>query len=224
MRSITFETDEFYHVFNRGNNKRPIFLDEFDLLRFLQSMREFNTVEPIGSIYENFFRKKELGDSIFKQQKLVDLVCYCLNPNHFHLTVKQLVDDGVRRFMHRVGTGFTKYFNQKYKTSGALFQGRYKALHVDSNEYLLHLSAYVNLNNRVHGALGSSTSKLSKTSWDEYTNHERGQTKDRDLCNKEIILAQFRNPAGYREFAESSLLTMTIKERKDTERILKLGS
>ncbi|MEK7154047.1 MAG: transposase, partial [Patescibacteria group bacterium] len=154
MRSITFETDEFYHVFNRGNNKRPIFLDEFDLLRFLQSMREFNTVEPIGSIYENFFRKKELGDSIFKQQKLVDLVCYCLNPNHFHLTVKQLVDDGVRRFMHRVGTGFTKYFNQKYKTSGALFQGRYKALHVDSNEYLLHLSAYVNLNNRVHGALG----------------------------------------------------------------------
>ncbi|MDP3697080.1 MAG: transposase, partial [Candidatus Taylorbacteria bacterium] len=164
MRNLEFTTGEFYHLFNRGNNKRGVFLDKYDLNRFFLSMREFNTYKPIGSIYEQSF-KKEGADST-KNTKLVDFICYCLNPNHFHFALKQLKDDGITKFMHRLGTGYTKYFNQRHENSGALFQGRYKAKHIDSNEYLLHLSAYINLNPEAH-QLGSST---SKSSWEEYIN------------------------------------------------------
>jgi putative transposase len=149
-------------VFNRGVDKRKIFLDQQDLERFFQSMKEFNTLEPIGSIYENSFRKNsKLGDPISKFPKLVDFICYCLNPNHYHFILKQNIDNGIEKFMHRLGIGYTMFFNKENERSGALFQGRYKAIHIDSNEYLLHLSAYVNLNERIH-ELGDS---ISKSSW-----------------------------------------------------------
>ena len=129
MRNIQFISGEYYHIFNRGNNKRAIFLDKYDLNRFFLSMREFNTDKPIGSIYERSFRKEESG--LIKDKKIVDFICYCLNPNHFHFAIKQVGDNGIIKFMHRLGTGYTKYFNQKYENSGALFQGRYKAKHID---------------------------------------------------------------------------------------------
>src|SRR3989344_7211266 len=144
MRKIEFVESEFYHVYNRGNNKRVIFNKPFDLDRFLTSIEYFNNVESIGSIYEeSLFRDKKLGGSTSKlglgSEKLVDIVAYCLNPNHFHFILKQLSVDGIQKFMHRLGTGYTMYFNEKYKNSGSLFQGRYQAIHVNSNEYLLHL-------------------------------------------------------------------------------------
>ena len=177
-------------------------------------MSEFNSAKPIGSIYENSFREKE-KKLVSEQDKLVDFVCYCLNPNHYHFVLKQLTDNGISQFMHKVSTGFTNYFNLKYKLSGSLFQGRFRALHVNSNEYLLHLSAYVNLNDKVH-QLRSSTPKLSKSSWGEYKNYENG------FCNKKIILEQFKDHGSYEVFAESALLT--IQNRKEMERSLSLGS
>ena len=154
MRNLEFTTEEYYHIFNRGNNKREVFLEKYDLDRFFLSMQEFNSVNPIGSIYERRFEKEKLDSEL----KLVEFVCYCLNPNHYHFLVKQLVDHGIAKFMHRLGTGYTKYFNQKYENIGSLFQGTYKAKHIDTNEYLLHLSAYINLNSKAH-QLGSLASK-----------------------------------------------------------------
>ncbi len=100
--------------------------------------------------------------------------------------------------MKRLGCGYTNYFNIKYKRSGVLFQGKFKAAHIDSNKYLLHASAYVNLNNRVHKIKNIA----SKSSWNEYT--KTSCTKD-SLCKKEIILNQFRNRKEYKSFAENSL-------------------
>ena len=120
--------------------------------------------------------------------------------------------------MHRLGTGYTRYFNDKNKRTGSLFQGRFKSVHIDSNEYLLHSSAYVNLNDRVH-QLGSSTSKLvkSRSSWGEYT----GESKS-NFCCKDIILEQFRNAKEYQRFAESSLESILERKAdlKDMERYL----
>lgn len=205
MRNLEFATGEFYHVFNRGNNKREVFLENYDLNRFFLSMREFNTDEPIGSIYEQSFKKESA--STVKNTKLVDFICYCLNPNHFHFALKQLRDDGVVKFMHRLGTGYTKYFNQKYENSGSLFQGTYKAKHINTNEYLLHLSAYINLNPEAH-RLGSLA---SKSSWEEYVN----PSNIKGLCNKEIILSQFKNIPEYEKFAKDSL--KITKEKKELE-------
>ena len=143
-RKVNLVQGEHYHVYNRGVDKRKIFSDKSDLIRFFQSMREFNTENPIGSLYENQFVKKKLGDS---SSKLVQFVAYCLNPNHYHFILTPLVDKGIEKFMQRLGTGYTMYFNEKDKRSGSLFQGKFKSKHIHSNEYLLRVSAYVNLNN-----------------------------------------------------------------------------
>lgn len=224
QRKTAFVEGEYYHIYNRGVDKRNIFLDDDDLDRFLQSMLEFNVIEPIGSIYENSFDKDrcntQLGGSTSKlgevEGKLVDFIAYCLNPNHYHFLVMQTADRGIEKFMHRLSTGYTMYFNEKEKRSGALFQGRFKAVHIDSNKYLLHASAYVNLNDRVH-QLGGSTSKLmkSRSSWEEYTDKSK---KANIFCEKDIILGQFRNTAEYKKFAISSLDDI-VKKKRDPEEI-----
>ncbi len=208
MRKTQFANNEYYHILNRGVDKREIFNDYEDLTRFLQGMDEFNTIEPIGSLFENFYRK----DKKEKQKKLVNFICYCLNPNHYHFILEQITDKGIEKFMHRLGIGYTMFFNKKYDRNGSLFQGGYKDIHINSNEYLLHLSAYVNLNNRVH-RLGDSISKFkSKSSWEEYENNFDG------FCKKDIILGQFKNTSEYQEFVENSL--ENILEKKKLEKLL----
>lgn len=210
MRKTQFENDNYYHIYGRGVDKRDIFLDSTDLERFFQSMEEFNTINPIGSIFQNSFRKKQLGPSGSKLgTPTVEFTAYCLNPNHYHLLVKQLQDGGISNFMNRLSAGYTKYFNYKYKRSGYLFQGEFKAVHIDSNEYLLHLNIYVNLNPLVHGLRPAG----SKSSWEEYIG-ERGE----DFCEKDIILEQFKGVDDYKKFAEESL--QSIRERKELEKYL----
>ena len=206
MRKVKFSEGEFYHIYNRGVDKRPIFLDIEDMNRFHKSMEEFNVEKPIGSIFENSFVKK---DKIGKRaSKLVNFVSYCLNPNHYHFILEQVLDNGIEKFLQRLGTGYTKYFNNKYNRSGCLFQGTFKSSHINSNEYLLHVSAYVNLNNRVH-QIGYK--KLSRNSWNEYI----GKVED-NFCKKDIIVGQFKNQEEYKSFAETSLVD--ILKRKETEK------
>ncbi len=209
MRKEKIITREHYHVFNRGVDKREIFMEEDDLCRFYQSMMEFNVIDPIGSIYEKIFYADKPPKT--KTKKLVNFISYCLNPNHFHFILEQLVDNGISRFMHRLSCGYTNYFNEKYNRSGALFQGRFKAKHVDSNEYLLYLSAYVNLNNEVH-QLGRPDSKNKiKSSWKEYATHKKS------FCEKGIILNQFNQIKDYNSFAKDALELMVEKKRSDKE-------
>ena len=212
MRKTLFVNGEYYHIFNRGADKRVVFLGRDSFARFLQGMKEFNTIVPIGSIYENSFHKKDqLGNLVsqltVQQKRLVAVVCYCLNPNHYHFILQQLEDRGIEKFMHRMGVGYTKYFNKKHERTGVLFEGPFKAIHVDSNEYLLYLSAYVNLNNWAHRLRNG----VSKSSWEEYTG--RG-----DFCEKEIVLGQFQSVSEYKDFALSALQVM--QGRKDMEKLL----
>lgn len=201
-RKTPFIDGEFYHIYNRGVDKRQIFLERADFDRFLQSIIIFNSTEPVGSILEYYFYRK-IGRPMSKS-RLVDVICYCLNPNHFHLLLRQRENGGLGEFIRRVGGGYTKYFNHKYKRSGVLFQGGSKSIHVDSNEYLLHASAYINLNNKVHRLQG----RLFLSSWEEYLNPSR-----HSLCAKDIILKQFKNSHEYKDFAEASL--HDILERKE---------
>ena len=219
MRKTRFVNGEIYHVYNRGTDKRIIFSDNEDVERFIQSMEEFNVIEPIGSIYENSFILKSNHVTVLKSQgkkeKLVNFIAYCLNPNHYHFLLEQVADRGIEKFMQRLGNGYTKYFNNKNKRSGVLFQGKFKSVHIDSNEYLLHVSAYVNLNNRVH-KLGHRMSKLeivkSRSSWGEYM----GDNKlGNGFCKKDIILGQFKNVDDYRNFAEHSLKFTLSHRGKD---------
>ena len=207
VRRHNFALGEYYHVYNRGVEKRDIFVDPHDLKRFFQSMLEFNSLDPIGSLYEHSFFKEK--PEVLKP--LVHFIAYCLNPNHYHFILTPVVDKGIEKFMQRFGTGYTKYFNSRYRRSGTLFQDKFKSAHIGSNEYLLHVSAYVNLNNRVH-QLGSKASKLVKSSWTEYISSGSVGI----MCKTDIVLDQFRSLGEYKEFALSSL--DNIIERKQQEK------
>ncbi|OGF80892.1 hypothetical protein A2930_03770 [Candidatus Giovannonibacteria bacterium RIFCSPLOWO2_01_FULL_45_34] len=210
MKRPIFVTGEYYHIYNRGVDRRQLFSDKSDLDRFLESMDEFNSIKPIGSIYENSFLNSDIQEKR-KSKKLVQFICYCVNPNHYHFVLKQVSDGGISEFMKRLGGGYTWYFNNKNKRSGALFQGLFKAVHVDTNDYLLHLSAYVNLNFRVH-KLGGETAKLLKSSWEEYAGN-----KQKNFCHKNVILEQFKNKEEYKDFCEESLDSILEQKQKQKE-------
>lgn len=211
MRKTPFVTGEIYHIFNRGTDHRDIIKDVFDRQRFLQSMEEFNVVEPIGSIYAQQFNQLSTPTtkSDKPKERLVNIVAYCINPNHFHLILEQVAEKGIEKFMQKLGGGYTRYFNERHKRTGVLFQGKFKAVHVDSDEYLLFVSAYVNLNDRIHGA----PKDMVYSSWNEYM----GKNDDKDRCSKGIILDRFKNREEYRKFAEDVARETKRRREEDKE-------
>ncbi len=123
------------------------------------------------------------------------------------------MDDGIQKFMHKLSTGYTNYFNEKYKRSGSLFQGKYKAIHINSNKYLLNLSAYVNLNFKVHKGLNKQwMNSLNISSFKEYI----GET-GKSVCKKDVILGQFNSPKEYKNFCEEILPKMIQKKEEEKE-------
>lgn len=145
MNRPPFETGQVYHIYNRGTDKRKIFLDSADYMRFTNGLIEFNNENPSLNVrYKN-----SIGVPIHEVQpreKLVEIFAYCLMPNHYHLMLRQMKDNGISLFMKKVGTGYTMYFNMKEERSGALFQGRFKSVLIDRDEYLRYLPHYIHLN------------------------------------------------------------------------------
>lgn len=135
----------YYHIYNRGVEKRLIFLDEQDCHVFLRYIKLYLSPEE---------RIREMGNTELKVRRFVnlnlendvDLACFALMPNHFHLLLKNKTEYGVRRFMQRLTTAYVMYFNHKYKRVGALFQNIYKASPILKDSYLLHLSRYIHNN------------------------------------------------------------------------------
>lgn len=217
MRKTKFIAGQFYHIYNRGVDKRTIFEDPEDLLRFMETMKEFNREDTVGSLYEARRIKVKFRGSTSKNKKLVNFVAYCLNQNHYHFILEPLIENGIQKFMHKLSTGYTMYFNEKNKRSGALFQGRYKSVHVNNNEYLLHLSVYVNLNDRVHKNLNKPwMEKYPFSSFDEFVGKQKGKL----VCSSGIILDQFLSRPKYKMYAEDVL--PDIIRRKKSEKDLKV--
>jgi putative transposase len=143
VRLLSFSKDEIYHCYNRGVDKRVIFTDQQDYIYFLKLLRHFNTSEVLGSL------------RMVEHQTPVDppvtILSYCLLPNHFHLVLRCNIDQpSFSKYMQRVSGGYTMYFNNKFERSGSLFQGKFKAKHVGTDEYLRTVLAYVYHNNIVH--------------------------------------------------------------------------
>jgi len=149
MRKDPLITGLYYHIYNRGVDKRDIFIDKADIDRFFLSVKEFNAVKPIGSIKERLIELKE-SSGVQPPKPLVSIVCYCFNPNHFHFILKQEVDGGISEFFKRLLGGYTTYFNLTHKRSGALFQGRFKSNLINDNAYFLKIRPYVHMNHLVH--------------------------------------------------------------------------
>ena len=143
------ELMEIYHVLNRGVDKRQIFMDKQDYLRFIHDLYEFNDQDRVETTYHRF-RDYGANGKVSKDRKprklLVDILAFCIMPNHYHLMVSPKIENGIPRFMKKVNAGYAKYFNQKYERTGTLFQGRYKKILVTDNTHFLHLPFYIHFN------------------------------------------------------------------------------
>lgn len=223
-KKVQFVNEEYFHVYNRGVDKRKIFRDEKDHFKFLRNLKDFNDdsyyeqrIKELKSKSEKF--KKESRSFLIEKEKTVSVVAYSLLPNHFHLILKQVTDNGVPNFMHKVGTSFTNFFNKKNDRSGYLFQGLYKAIHINSDAYLLWLSGYVNGNVEIHGI-----EKAENYRWSSYDAF-LGKRKDEILGDIDIILSRFKTPEEYKKsvdevIEQSKNRKKMVKKEKETEKYL----
>jgi putative transposase len=165
MKKPQFIEDNIYHIYNRGVEKRNIFLDDEDYFRFIHNLYEFNDESPVVNVKYYFNTEKMNGKPphVNKERKprklLVDLLLFTLMPNHFHFLVRQKEKNGIVKFMQKLGTGYTMYFNQKQKRVGGLFQGRFKAINIDREVHFIHLPHYIHTN-PLSLNYGGSTSRL----------------------------------------------------------------
>ena len=146
MKRPQFVTEEIYHIYNRGVEKRTICMDKSDYFRFVHGLYEFNDTAPSQNIFYKLPNLRSYEVGLRKKEPLVEIMCFCLMPNHYHLLLKQLVENGITLFMRKLGTGYTNYFNLKHKRVGALFQGIFKAVRVKREPHLLYLPHYIHLN------------------------------------------------------------------------------
>src|SRR3989344_3757415 len=134
-RTLVFSQNEFYHIYNRGTEKRIIFSIKADYERFIALLYLCNGIE---NIHLNNLPRLSLAERLLSDQTdpIVNIVAYCLMPNHFHLMLQERVDKGISRFMQKVITGYTMYFNKRNERTGVLFQGKFKATHANQENFL----------------------------------------------------------------------------------------
>lgn len=142
-RNLSFSVGEYYHIYNRGTDKRDIFLDKADKDRFIKLLFVANGTNPfvfrdfpIGLPYVEFDRGEQLAS----------IGAYCLMPNHFHILLKENNDGGITKLLNKILTSYSSYFNKKYKRTGRLFEGTFKAIHITEDNYLKYLLSYIHLN------------------------------------------------------------------------------
>jgi putative transposase len=138
LRKVNFAEGEFYHLYNRGTEKRKIFLNRKDYNYFLSLMYVCNSTKSI--------EKRNLGKSFDRGETIVDIGAYCLMPNHFHILIHEKIEGGISKYMLKLMTGYTMYFNQKYKRTGKLYEGIFKASHIGRDNYLKYIYSYIHLN------------------------------------------------------------------------------
>lgn len=210
MRSLKISPGEHYHIYNRGMGKQTIFHDKGDRLRFIflilycQSRIKFQNIYRLVREFSKTLKCSADSEEIAKNRN-VELVAFCLMPNHFHLLLKETEEGGVGQYMQRVLNAYTKYFNTKYEKSGHLFQGPYKAVHITDDQQLLYLSAYIHKNS---------------PDWETYvwSSYQDFVEKNRwgNLLTTGVIIDRYENKDEYKSFVQTS----TAKEPLDELNVL----
>lgn len=170
----------------------PIFNDKWNYRRFIKTFiyYQIQGPKPKFSIFSPENHNLDTG------KRIVEIICYCLMPNHFHFLLQQKVEGGITEFVSKLSNSYTKYFNTKNQRVGPLLQGEFKSVHIETNEQLLHLSRYIHLNPLV----GFVTKTLDNYQWSSYPEYA-GEIKD-NFCLKEIILGQFKSKEDYIQFVQ----------------------
>ena len=205
MRKTILSINHVYHIYNRGVEKRKIFLDSADYSRFVSILKhclDYNYPYSLLKLRLKQAESPEKKQKVLLQLEtkrinpLVEIFSFCLMPNHYHLILKQLINDGITTFMHRIGTGYAGYFNIRQKRSGRLFEGNFKAIMVKTDEQLIHLSRYQHLNPQSLGII--KPKKLINYPWSSLSTY-LGDKKF-SFIKPGIVLSAFKNPKSYLNF------------------------
>ncbi len=199
-RKTILATNEVYHVYNRGVEKRPIFLNKRDYGRFLELIQYYRFLDcPVK--FSSFSRlgtdnKAYIFKNLQKTSKyLVDIHAFCLMPNHIHLLLKQLEDKGISKFMAKITNGFSHYFNTRHERVGHLFQGNFGAVRIENEEQYIHVSRYIHLN-----PVSSYLTEIANLEKYEYSSYPEYLGKKNGFCNTTPIISHFKNQEEYRKF------------------------
>lgn len=187
-RIIPLINNQIYHVYNRGVEKRKIFENRRSYIRFMQTMEYYQLQGPKPK-FSNFTKLFELNPD----DKIIDILCYCLMPNHFHLLIKQLRENGISEFVSKLSNSYTKYYNVKFKRVGPLLQGQFKAVFIENDEQLMHVSRYIHLN-PIASFLVNDIGEYEWSSYSQYIGKAQG------FCVKEEILSLFKSALKYKQF------------------------
>lgn len=195
-------TNEYYHVFNRGINKQPIFLGIGDYHRATDILQFYSFASSKLRFSKFLLLPREgriaLWDRVRKGNKrLVEIVCYCMMPNHFHFLLKQAEENGISKFMAILQNSYTRYFNTKYRKMGPILQGQFRAVRMEDDSQLLHVSRYIHLN-PYSSFVVKKLDDLKRYPWSSFPEYI-GETTT-NICNKEIILTNFKSSVDYQQF------------------------
>ncbi len=200
-RGFGFINEGVYHIFNRGVERRPVFTDVKEYQHFVDALWFYRFPHKLRLSF--FFALSAAERQLFRhsledqeQNKSITLLAYCLMPNHFHLIVKQNQKTGVTSFVANITNSYTKYFNTKHKRPGSLFQGPFKAVRVETDEQLLHLSRYVHINPITAGIIQADA--LSKYKWSSFPEYENQNVPS--LCETTWMTEFFSIRAKYKQF------------------------
>lgn len=202
-RNIVLATGEIYHIFNRGIEKRPVFRSSKEYKRCLETV-DFYRFAQLPIRYSHFInlgdkRKKQLLGMLTSCE--VSVLAFCLLLNHFHFILKQEKKGGISRFVSNITNSYTKFFNTKHERIGPLFQGAFKAVRVETEDQLVHLSRYVHLNPLTGFQVNDN--QLGRYPWSslpEYLNPSYGH-----ISNPELVLSRFKNREEYRKFVHDQI-------------------
>ncbi len=205
MSQAIFANNHFYHVFNRGAGRQPTFKTKNDHERAITTLDFYQYEKPSLRLAKALVLNKKERESFFenlrKQPKLVEIISYCLMPNHFHLLLRQKTNNGIPRFLSNFSNSYTRYFNIKQKRVGSLFQGIFKAVRIETDEQLIHVSRYIHLNPVV--SLVVKEDKLDIYPWSSFP--EYLDPKIEAICNQQEILSFFPTRKAYRKFVHNQI-------------------
>jgi putative transposase len=213
-----FVENEIYHITIRGVDGRIVFVDENDDWRGIFSLYEFNTTEPVTIRKKRKEREQWKRVAMAKitgqiqpdkRDKLVEIIAFVFMPNHIHLLLRQLKLDGISIFMQKFNSGYTVYFNNKHQRRGHLFQGRFKAKHIDGDEYLKTVFTYIHTNPisiiypgwKEKGVINKKTAVdfLENYPWSSYLDYI-GKKNFPSVTNREYLTKIFNSQKTIKEF------------------------
>lgn len=201
---------QYYHLYNRGVDKRIIFLDDLDRQRFINAFRLARLLNSPKLSWLN--EQIKMGnipqtdlDNLEEKYgpPTLDIITYSLMPNHFHFLVKELIENGITKFFRKLGTSYAMYFNIKHERTGRLFESQYKAVLIETDEQLIHLSRYIHTNPLHSSKINLTLDQLKTYPWTSLPDYLG--SRDQPFCQPSEVMAFFKSTNDYLNFLKGGV-------------------